>query len=169
MSARVFVPCDSSALSVGAEAVATALSREAYVRGVDVEIVRTGSRGLFWLEPLVEVESSAGSVGFGSVAPHDVASLFETGFLTGGAHPKAVGRVDDIPYLAKQQRLIFARCGLTDPLSLDDYRRHGGLRGVERALALGPKATVEEVLASGLRGRCGAACRLGAPWRARAR
>src|SRR5260370_34436958 len=165
MSARVFVPCDSSALSVGAEAVATALSREAYVRGVDVEIVRTGSRGLFWLEPLVEVESSAGSVGFGSVAPHDVASLFETGFLTGGAHPKAVGRIDDIAYVAKQQRVVCARCGLTDALSLDDYRRHGGFRGLERALTLGPKATVEEVLASGLRGRGGAGFPTGIKWR----
>ncbi len=85
--------------------------------------------------------------------------------LSGGAHPKALGRVDDIPYLARQQRLIFARCGLTDPLSIDDYRRHGGLKGLERALALGPKATVEEVLASGLRGRGGAGFPTGIKWR----
>ena len=85
--------------------------------------------------------------------------------MSGGAHPKALGLVDDIPYLAKQQRLIFARCGLTDPLSLDDYRSHGGLRGLERALALGPKAAVEEVLASGLRGRGGAGFPTGIKWR----
>ena len=166
MSARVFIPADSSALSVGADLVADANSRnEARRRGLEIEIVRTGSRGLFWLEPLVEVETAAGRVGYGPVAPGEAAQLFEAGFFSGGAHPKALGRVEEIPYLARQQRLIFARCGVTDPLSLDDYRRHGGLRGLERALALGPKATVEEVLASGLRGRGGAGFPTGIKWR----
>jgi len=165
MSARVFVPGDSSALSVGADEVAGAISAEARRRGVDVVIVRTGSRGLFWLEPLVEVETAAGRVGYGPLEPGEAAELFDAGFLTGGAHRKALGRVEAIPYLARQQRLIFARCGVTDPLSLDDYRSHGGLRGLERALALGPKATIEEVLASGLRGRGGAGFPTGVKWR----
>ena len=165
MSARVFVPADSSALSGGADAVAGAILDEARRRGVDTTIVRTGSRGLFWLEPLIEVETAAGRIGYGPVAPDEVARLFEAGFLTGGLHPKALGRVDDIPYLARQQRLIFARCGLTDPLSIDDYRRHGGLRGLERALSLGAKATIEEILASGLRGRGGAGFPTGVKWR----
>ena len=165
MSVRVFVPQDSSALSVGADMVASAIVEEARRRGLDIELVRTGSRGLFWLEPLVEVETAAGRVGYGPVAPGEAAQLFDADFLSGGAHPKALGRVEEIPYLARQQRLIFARCGLTDPLSLDDYRRHGGLRGLERALALGPKATIEEVLASGLRGRGGAGFPTGIKWR----
>jgi formate dehydrogenase iron-sulfur subunit len=165
MSARVFVPGDSSALSVGADAVAGAILDEARRRSLDIAIVRTGSRGLFWLEPLVEVETASGRVGYGRVAADEAAELFEADFLGGGAHPKALGRVEDIPYLARQQRLIFARCGLTDPLSLDDYRRHGGLRGLERALSLGPKATIEEVLASGLRGRGGAGFPTGIKWR----
>jgi formate dehydrogenase iron-sulfur subunit len=165
MSVRVLVPADSSALSVGADLVADAIRDEARRRGLDIELVRTGSRGLFWLEPLVEVETAAGRVGYGPIAAGETAQLFDADFLGGGAHPKALGRVDDIPYLAKQQRLIFARCGLTDPLSLDDYRRHGGLRGLERALALGPKATIEEVLASGLRGRGGAGFPTGIKWR----
>ena len=145
--------------------VADAILDEARRRGLDIAIVRTGSRGLFWLEPLVEVETAAGRVGYGPVAPDEAAELFEAGFLDGGPHPKALGRVEDIPYLARQQRLIFARCGQTDPLSLDDYRRHGGFRGLERALSLGPKATVEEVLASGLRGRGGAGFPTGIKWR----
>ena len=134
MSVSVFVPADSSALSVGANLVADAILAEARRRGLEIAIVRTGSRGLFWLEPLVEVETAAGRVGYGPVAPDEAAELFEAGFLNGGPHPKALGRVEDIPYLARQQRLMFARCGKTDPLSLDDYRRHGGLRGLERAL-----------------------------------
>ena len=165
MSARVFIPKDSSAVSVGADIVASEIANETRRRGLDMELVRTGSRGLFWLEPLVEVETAAGRVGYGPVALSDIAQLFEAGFLSGGAYPKALGRVDDIPYLARQQRLIFARCGVTDPLSLDDYRRYGGLRGLERALALGPKATIEEVLASGLRGRGGAGFPTGIKWR----
>ncbi len=165
MTVRVFVPADSSSLSVGADLVADAIQEQARRRGLDIEMVRTGSRGLFWLEPLVEVETADGRVGYGPIAPGETAQLFEAAFLTGGAHPKALGRVDDIPYLAKQQRLIFARCGLTDPLSLDDYRRHGGLRGLERAFALGSKVTIEEVLASGLRGRGGAGFPTGIKWR----
>src|SRR3984957_9512440 len=165
MSVRVFVSADSSALSVGADLVANAIHEEARRRGLDVELVRTGSRGLFWLEPLVELETAAGRVGYGPVAAGETAQLFEAGFLAGGAHSKALGLVDDIPYLAEQQRLIFARCGLTDPLSLDDYRNHGGLRGLERTLALGSKATIEEVLASGLRGRGGAGFPTGIKWR----
>ena len=165
MSAQIFVPGDFAALSVGADAVAAALSREARNRGVDVAIVRTGSRGLFWLEPLVEVETAAGRKGYGSVSIEDVRSLFECGFLSGGAHPKSLGALEDIPYLKRQQRLVFARCGLTDPLSLDDYRRQGGLMGLEAALRLGPNATVDEVLASGLRGRGGAGFPTGIKWR----
>jgi formate dehydrogenase iron-sulfur subunit len=165
MSVRVFVPADSSALSVGADSVADGVRDEARRRKLDIELVRTGSRGLFWLEPLVEVETPAGRVGYGPVAPGEITQLFDASFLNGASHPKTLGRVDELPYLAKQQRLIFARCGLTDPLSLDDYRRHGGLRGLERALAMGPKATVEEVLASGLRGRGGAGFPTGVKWR----
>src|SRR3984957_15109760 len=165
MSVRVLVPADSSALSVGADLVADAIRDEARRRGLDIELVRTGSRGLFWLEPFVEVETAAGRVGYGPIAAGETAQLFDADFLGGGAHPKALGRVEDIPYLAKQQRLTFARCGLTDPLSIDDYRRHGGLRGLERALAVGPKATIEEVFASGLRGRGGAGFPTGIKWR----
>jgi formate dehydrogenase iron-sulfur subunit len=165
MSVRVFVPQDSSALSVGANLVGDAIFDEARRRNLDIAVVRTGSRGLFWLEPLVEVETAVGRVGYGPVARSEAAELFEAGFLTGGAHPKALGPVEDIPYLKRQQRLIFARCGLIDPLSLEDYRRHDGLRGLERALRLGPRATVEEILASGLRGRGGAGFPTGIKWR----
>ncbi|RBP14085.1 formate dehydrogenase beta subunit [Roseiarcus fermentans] len=164
MSARVFVPGDSSALSVGADAVARAIAREAAARGVEVEIVRTGSRGLFWLEPLVEVESARGRVGYGPVAPADAAALFDAGFLNGGDHRKRLGLVAEIPYLARQQRLVFARCGLVDPLSIEDYRAHGGLKGLARALALRPESIVDEIVASGLRGRGGAGFPTGIKW-----
>ena len=101
MTTRVFVPADSSALSVGADIVAGAILDEARRRGLDIAIVRTGSRGLFWLEPLVEVETAAGRVGYGPVSPGETAQLFEAGFLSGGVHPKALGHVDDIPYLGE--------------------------------------------------------------------
>ena len=164
MTARVFVPADSAALSVGANAVASALAAEAQRRGIDLTVVRTGSRGLFWLEPLVEVEAAEGRIGYGPIAAEDAPALFNAGFLAGGAHPKALGRVDGIPFLARQQRLVFVRCGVTDPLSIDDYGRHGGLKGVERALALRPDAIVDEIVASGLRGRGGAGFPTGIKW-----
>jgi formate dehydrogenase iron-sulfur subunit len=156
MSLRIFVPGDAAALAVGADAVAAAITREAQGRGLPVQIVRTGSRGLFELETLVEVETPQGRIGYGPVYPEDVAELVGAGLFEGGAHPKRVGRPDDLPFFKRQTRLTFARCGVTDPQSLDDYRAFGGLKGLERAIGLGPEQVVEQVKASGLRGRGGA-------------
>ena len=162
---RVFVPIDSAALSVGAGEVAAAIAGEAERRGLDVIQVRTGSRGAMWLEPLVEAETGAGRVAFGPVRAADVAGLFDAGFLDGGAHRLALGLTEEIPWLKRQQRLTFARCGVTDPLSLDDYRTHGGLVGLKRARTMAPGDIVEEVVASGLRGRGGAGFPTGVKWR----
>ena len=118
-----------------------------------------------WLEPLVEVETQAGRIAYGPVDREDVTGLFEAGFLEGADHPLRIGRPEDHPFLKRQTRLAFARCGVTDPLSLDDYRAYGGFKGLERAIAIGPAATVEEVIASGLRGRGGAGFPTGIKWR----
>jgi formate dehydrogenase iron-sulfur subunit len=161
---RVFVPVDAAALSVGAELVAREIAAEAARRGLTPDIVRNGSRGMLFLEPLVEVETAHGRVAYGPVRPADIASLFEAGFLTGGAHPLAHGLTDGMPWMKRQQRLTFARCGLTDPLSLNDYTAHEGLEGLRRALAMEPAAVVAEVTASGLRGRGGAGFPTGIKW-----
>ncbi|MBN9429675.1 MAG: formate dehydrogenase subunit gamma [Burkholderiales bacterium] len=161
----VYVPCDSTALALGADAVAAAIAAEAQGRGVAIELVRNGSRGLFWLEPLVEVATPAGRIAYGPVVPEQVASLFEAGFLHGGAHPLSLGPTEAIPYLQRQQRLTFARIGIVDPRSLNDYLRHDGYAGLRRALAMTPAAIVDEVTASGLRGRGGAAFPTGIKWK----
>ena len=135
MSARIYVPIDSGALSLGAEQVARAIRREAEARGIAVDIVRNGSRGLFWLEPLVEVVTPQGRVAYGPVQPEDVPGLFDAGVHHGAAHPLCHGRTEQIPFLARQERLTFARVGLTDPLSLEDYLAHGGFDGLKRAIA----------------------------------
>ena len=165
MTTRIFVPIDSSALAMGAEAVAQAIAREAHARGVEVAIIRNGSRGMVWLEPLVEVETPEGRIGFGRVSARDVASLFEAGFLQGGEHAARVGKVEDLDWMRRQQRLTFARCGVIDPLSLSDYCAHGGFAGLQRALSMTPSDVVEEIIASGLRGRGGAGFPTGIKWR----
>ncbi|WP_413615366.1 formate dehydrogenase [Halomonas cupida] len=165
MATRVFVPCDTTALAMGADKVVERLEAEVRVRGLEVEVTRNGSRGLAWLEPLVEVETSAGRVAYGPVGADDVGELLDTGLLEGTSeHPLALGLTEEIPWLARQQRLTFSRIGITDPLSLDDYRTHGGFRGLEAALAREPQAIVDEVKASGLRGRGGAAFPTGIKW-----
>ena len=145
---RVFVPRDSGALSLGAEQVAVALKlalAERIERGA-VQIVRNGSRGLYWLEPLVEVETAAGRFAYGPVAAADVAGLLDSGLLDARqAHTLALGRTEDIPFLRQQQRLTFARAGVIDPLDLDDYRASGGYRGLERALDMSAQALVDEI------------------------
>ncbi len=130
-----------------------------------IELVRNGSRGLLWLEPLVEVATAEGRIGYANVEADDVAALFDAGFIKGGEHPRRVGVVDDIPYLKKQQRLTFARIGITDPLSIDDYLAHGGLEGLRHALQTDGDAACEALIESGLRGRGGAAFPAGIKWR----
>ncbi|HZO82724.1 MAG TPA: NADH-quinone oxidoreductase subunit NuoF [Candidatus Binataceae bacterium] len=165
MSATVYVPRDSAALSLGAEQVAEAVAGEARRRAVDLRVVRNGSRGMFWLEPLVEVETVRGRLAYGPVTPADVASLFDAGFLDGGQHRLSLGSTDEIPYLKRQERLTFARLGVIDPLSLDDYLAHGGYRGLGRALEMPAAKVVDEVIESGLRGRGGAGFPAGIKWR----
>ena len=162
---RIFVPRDAGALALGAEEVERAIVASARRVGVELEIVRTGSRGLYWLEPMIEVATPQGRVAYGPLRAQDVDSLFEAGWLDGGIHPLRLGQAEEIPFLRRQQRLVFARCGVIDRLSLDDYRAHGGWRGLERAIALGPDATTEEVVRSGLRGRGGAGFPTGIKWR----
>ena len=164
MSVRLFVPGDMAAVAVGADAVARALAREAARAGVAVEIVRNGSRGLFELETLVEVETPQGRIGYGRVETTDVPGLVAAGLLYGGDHPKRLGRPEDLPFLKRQTRLTFARCGIVDPASVEDYRAHGGWRGLERAVALTPEQIVDAVKASGLRGRGGAGFPTGIKW-----
>jgi formate dehydrogenase iron-sulfur subunit len=165
VTTTVYVPNDAAALSLGAEEVAQVIAEEARVRQMDVTIVRNGTRGMVWLEPLVEVTLSNGRVGYGPVTPGDVRSLFDADFLKGGAHPLHVGPVESIPYFAKQERLTFARVGVTDPISLDDYLAHEGYQGLMRAVSMTSADIIKEVTDSGLRGRGGAAFPTGIKWK----
>jgi formate dehydrogenase iron-sulfur subunit len=161
----VFVPCDSAARSVGADGVAEAIGTEAARRKRSVRVLRNGSRGLLWLEPMVEVETAKGRVAYGPVSAEDVAGLFEAGFLEGGKHVLALGPVAEIPEFKRQTRLTFARCGVIEPLSLADYRKNGGFAALERAKKINNAKIVAEVMESGLRGRGGAGFPAGIKWK----
>jgi formate dehydrogenase iron-sulfur subunit len=164
MSLSFFLPRDAGALAVGADDVGAALQAASEKRGVQIDLVRTGSRGMYWLEPMLEVETPAGRVAYGPLTTDDVDSVINA-VLGHGAHPLHLGVTEDIPWLKRQTRLTFARCGIVDPRSLEDYRAHGGYKGLERALSLGADAIIEEVLQSGLRGRGGAGFPTGIKWR----
>nr|CAD6432166.1 formate dehydrogenase [Rhizobium sp. Q54] len=165
MTVTIFVPRDAAALALGAEKVAEAIAAEVAARGLDARIVRNGSRGMFWLEPLVEVRTERGRIAYGPVKPSDVASLFDSGLMTGGAHPLCLGLTKEIPFLRQQTRLTFSRCGVTDPLSLEDYRHYQGLKGLARALTMSAPEIVQAVTDSGLRGRGGAGFPTGIKWK----
>ncbi|MGE3811594.1 MAG: formate dehydrogenase beta subunit [Candidatus Nanopelagicales bacterium] len=161
----VYVPGDSAARAVGADEVALALESEAALRGLPITVVRNGSRGMHWLEPFVEVVTGDGRVGYGPVRPDDVAVLLDAGLLDGAEHPLRQGPVEQIEWLASQQRVTFARVGVVDPLSTSDYEAHGGLAGLRAALAMAPSDVVAAVADSGLRGRGGAGFPAGIKWR----
>jgi formate dehydrogenase iron-sulfur subunit len=162
---RIFVPRDSAALALGADTVADEIAALAAARGAAIDLVRTGSRGMYWLEPLVEVQTAAGRIAYGPVTPQDVAGLLDAGMLDGASHRLCLGPTEQLPWLRSQERLTFARVGVTDPLSLADYVAFGGLAGLRRAVTLDAPAIVQDVLDSGLRGRGGAAFPAGIKWR----
>ena len=149
---RIFISQDMASIALGADELARAFA------AAGCEVVRTGSRGLFSIEPLVEVETDEGRIGYGPVGPANVAKILD------GSHANRLGRIEQLPFFVRQQRFTFARCGVTDPLSLVDYAATGGWKGLEAARALAPQAVVDAVKASGLRGRGGAGFPTGMKW-----
>lgn len=158
---KIYLPLDSAAVALGADEIAEALRTHARAKGVELTLVRNGSRGMVWLEPMAEVETPAGRMAFGPLTLADVPALF--GDLAD--HPKALGLTDELPWMKAQTRLTFARVGVIDPLSLADYRAQGGLTGLTRALGMTPADMVAEVTNSGLRGRGGAGFPTGIKWK----
>lgn len=164
MTTHIFVPSDTTACAVGADRVADAIAAEAASRGQDIQVVRNGSRGAFWLEPLVEIELDGQRHAFGPVGAKDVADLFDTGFPEACEHDLYLGKVDEIDWLSCQQRLTFSRAGVIEPTNLADYKAHDGYQGLRKALTMTPTDIVAAVLESGLRGRGGAAFPTGIKW-----
>jgi formate dehydrogenase iron-sulfur subunit len=165
MSIRIYVPRETTAASLGAEALIAAIHTEALYRKLDLTIVRNGSRGACFLEPLVEVETPKGRIGYGPVQVEDVGDLFDADFLNGGKHKLLLGKVEELPWFKNQERLTFARCGIIAATSVEEYTSLGGFTGLRNALKMAPADVVKEVLDSGLRGRGGAAFPTGIKWK----
>jgi formate dehydrogenase iron-sulfur subunit len=164
-STRIYVPRETAAVSVGADEVALQIARVAKSGGHPVSLLRNGSWGASWLEPLVEVEVDGQRIAYGNVSAQDIAELFDAGFLDGAEHAKRLGATSEIPYLIRQDRWTLFRCGLIEPLSVESFRETGGFAGLEAALELQPDAVIDAVTESGLRGRGGAGFPTGIKWR----
>ncbi len=165
MTTTLYIPQDTTALAMGADDVAQCFLQQAVAHSVTINIIRNGSRGLFYLEPLVEVETPQGRVAYGPVSPSDVESLLQQGLLTGArSHPLYLGLTENIPYLAQQQRLTFARAGIIEPTDIKAYQAKQGFVGLQKAIQLSPQQIVDQIKASGLRGRGGAAFPTGIKW-----
>jgi len=161
---RVYVPRETAAVSVGADDVAIEIARQAKSLGKDIELIRNGSWGATWLEPLVEVVVHDKRIAYGNVEANDVAGLFDAGFLNGAEHQRRLGPTTEIDYLINQDRWTFWRCGLIAPLSIEDFRAHQGFKAFEKAVEIGGEAVIEAVKSSGLRGRGGAGFPTGIKW-----
>ena len=161
---KCYLPLDSVAVSLGADGIAASLGAEAKSRNLEIAIIRTGSRGMHWLEPLLEIDHDGHRIGFGPFENSDIATLFDSNNKPNIAHEKYLGPVGEIPFFKQQTRMIFKRCGLTDPLSVQDYQTHGGFAGLKKALNQPAAEICQDVLASGLRGRGGAGFPAGIKW-----
>ncbi len=164
---NVFVPLDSAAIALGADELAAALADKAQHKGIKLNLVRTGSRGMHWLEPLLEVDKNGERIGFGPVTQEDAAALLDVladGASSANMHDKFLGPVEEIPFIKKQTRLIFSKCGVIDPICPKDYESRGGFAGLDKALNIAGATICDEVMQSGLRGRGGAGFPAGIKW-----
>lgn len=164
MATKIYVPRETAAISVGADEVAIAIARQAKKSGDSIQIIRNGSWGATWLEPLIEVEVEGKRIAYGNVDATEIPDLFAADFLNGGKHDRRLGPIDEIPYLINQDRWTFWRCGLIDPLSMDDFRAHQGFKALAAVFDMEPAAVIDAVKESGLRGRGGAGFPTGIKW-----
>jgi formate dehydrogenase iron-sulfur subunit len=155
----IYIPCDSSSISVGAENIKNIISDHL----PEAKIKRTGSYGLYWLEPMIEVEKDNRRIAYGPLDNNSIIELIKCDFSE--QHSLCLGPTHSIDKLKLQNRLTFKNCGIIDPLSLDDYKKQGGLQGLEKALKLSPEEITDIVIKSGLRGRGGAAFPTGIKWK----
>ncbi len=162
---KIYVPRETAAVSVGADEVALAIAQVAKKSSTDIELIRNGSWGASWLEPLVEVEVDGARIAYANVTADDVESLFDADLISGGEHERRLGPTIEIPYLINQDRWTFWRCGLINPLSIEDFELHQGFKALTKAIEEGPKSVLDAVMASGLRGRGGAGFPTGIKWR----
>ena len=161
----IYVPRDTTTISLGADQVADMIQTSAANEQQLVNVVRNGSRGLYWLEPMLEIDTDRGRVAYGPVMPDDVDDFLASEcWREQAGHPLYLGLTEDLPFLKNQQRLTFSKVGLIDPLSVDEYCHLGGFEGLRCALKLSPQETVSQVTESGLRGRGGAAFPTGKKW-----
>ena len=158
---KFYISKDALSESLGSNEVAKKLESHQQ----DSELIRTGSRGMFWLEPLLEIDTKIGRVGFGPITENDVDDIIKLNESDLKNHKNYLGVIDDIPFLANQNRLTFKRVGLIDPLSIEQYCLHDGFEGLKKALEMDSSKIVSEVLDSGLRGRGGAAFPAGIKWK----
>lgn len=160
----IYIPRDTAAIAMDVEELIGPILAQAKTQGIELNIIRNGTRGLLWLEPLIEVLTEQGRVAYGPIFEEDLDSLFAANWLHGGAHPLCHGLTEDIPYLKNQERLTFAKVGIIDPSNIDDYAKHGGWNGLKNALTLSDEAIISHISDSGLRGRGGAAFPTGIKW-----
>ncbi|HZJ96533.1 MAG TPA: NADH-ubiquinone oxidoreductase-F iron-sulfur binding region domain-containing protein [Oligella sp.] len=160
----IYIPRDTAAIAMDVEELIGPILTQAKTQGIELNIIRNGTRGLLWLEPLIEVLTEQGRVAYGPIFEEDLDSLFAANWLHGGAHPLCHGLTEDIPYLKNQERLTFAKVGIIDPSNIDDYAKHGGWNGLKNALTLSDEAIISHISDSGLRGRGGAAFPTGIKW-----
>ena len=153
---KIYIPRDTTACSLGADRVAAVIQRHIEKNHLPLEIVRNGSRGLYWLEPMLELETEQGRVACGPITPDQVDEFMAAASWRNiDKHPLYLGLTEDIDYLKRQQRLTFHRVGVIATTCLEDYFKQRGFAGLRLALDNKPQASsgLLALLGSSGRGR----------------
>lgn len=173
--ANVLVCAGTSCESSGSRSVRAALDEELAKAGLtdEVRVVETGCRGFCSMGPVMIIYPEG--VFYCQVKVGDVPEIVEETLLKGRVVQRlvftetesqmAVPYYEDIPFYQKQLRVTLRNCGVIDPTNIDEYIARGGYEALGKALSeMTPEQVIEEVKASGLRGRGGAGFLVGLKW-----
>ena len=146
--------------------------------GPKVGVHKTGCQGFCELGPLVRIQKGDRTVQYVKVQPEDVKEIYEHTILGNDViesllyqkGEKKYVQPEDIPFIAKQTRIVLENCGKLDAESLDEYLAAGGFKALEKAMfQMDRDQVIEEIDKSGLRGRGGGGFPAGKKWKQVAR
>ncbi len=164
----IYVGCATCGLAAGAGDLMAALDEQLDKLGVRAHIIPVGCIGMCFAEPLLDIRMPGQPrVCYGQVTPAKLSRILKShlgrgkpvaGLALGTIGDETlpgIARLQDLPFMRSQVRVVLRNCGVIDPEEVDHYLARSGYQGLMRALAMEPDEVIEEVVASGLRGRGG--------------
>ena len=155
---KIVVGQGSCGIATGAKKTAAEFEKQLKANNLDTELTITGCVGTCYLEPIVDVYEDNGDLTrYVKVQPDKVEKIVEEHIKGGKPVEEYAITEEDKGFVANQQRVVLRNCGVINPENIDEYLAVDGYKALEKVLtSMKPEQVIEEMKASGLRGRGGA-------------